>query len=277
VRLPDGVMGFACQTYSWQMSGERYRGRLDHVAAVAAEAGFPALEPEVWMLGEYCDPARLHDVLDAHDLRLAALALALPWTNDGETSEERAEADTVISLLAHFPGAKLVLVQLPGVDRSDLAVRQARAVACMNAVARRALAAGVGPTVHPNSPLGSLFRVRADYDLLLDRLHPDVGFTPDVGHVVAGGMDPIDLIGEYRGRVDHVHFKDIDAAGGWAPTGRGIVDFPAVVALLVDGGYRGWLVFEDESAEAERDPDAATRSNGVYARDVLLPVSNRVL
>lgn len=270
--LPDHGVGFACQTYSWQMSGERYRGRLDHIAVVAAEAGFPALEPEAWMLGGYRDPARLEELLDEHGLGLAAVALAQPWREDDETADERLEADAVISLLVRFPGARLVLVQLPGADRSNLARRQACAISCINAVARRALRAGVPPTVHPNSPPGSLFRTRDDYEILLDRLDPEIGFTPDVGHVAAGGMDPLELVRSHRERVDHVHLKDLDSEGRWAATGKGVLDFPGIVSLLVDTGYRGWLVFEDECAESERDPDAAAGSNARYARDVLMPI-----
>ena len=267
---------FGCQTYSWQMSGERYRGRLEHIAHVAADAGFPALEPEVYMLGEYLDPGRLHDVLDRNKIELAALAFAGHWLNDSETDGERRAADEVIATLSSFPQAKLVLVQLPGVDRADLALRQARAIACMNAVARRALEAGLHPTVHPNSPPGSVFRLFEDYELLLERLDPAVGFTPDLGHIAAGGMDPLETVTRYRDRVDHIHFKDIDADGTWAATGRGRIDFPAVVSYLSETKYEGWVVFEDECAESKRDPDGATRRNAVYAHDTLAPLLEQV-
>jgi inosose dehydratase len=128
--------------------------------------------------------------------------------------------------------------------------------------------------VHPNSPPGSLFRISEDYELLLDRLDPDVGFTPDIGHVAAGGMDPLETVKRYRDRVDHTHFKDINHDGSWAATGEGRLDFPAVVSYLAGTGYHGWIVFEDESEAAKRDPDTATRRNGVYARELLSPILN---
>jgi len=257
------------------MSGERYRGRLDHIAAVAAEAGFPGLEPEVTMLGRDREPEHLSSVLREHRLELAALALAEEWRRPRESEAERSETDEIIALLSRFPDARLVLVQLPWEDRSDLAERQRAAIACMNAVARRALDAGVRPTVHPNSPPGSLFRTADDYELLLDRLDAGVGFTPDLGHVAAGGMDPLETVMRYRDRVDHLHLKDLDAQDAWAPTGAGRLDFPAVVSALVRTGYDGWVVFEDESEDARRDPDGATRRNGAYAREVLLPALAR--
>ena len=34
---------FSCQTYAWQMSGDRYVGQLPHFVHVAGAAGFAAL------------------------------------------------------------------------------------------------------------------------------------------------------------------------------------------------------------------------------------------
>ena len=263
---------FACQTYAWQMSGETYRGRLDHIAAVAAQAGFAGLEPEVVMLDARRSPADTARVLSERGLELAALAYAALWHDSVETDAERADADAVIEFLGCFPGTKLVLVQLPGSDRRDLGERQDHAIACLNAVGRRAHEAGLEPTVHPNSPPGSVFRMEADYERLLTGLDDRIGFAPDVGHIAAGAMQPLDVLRRYRERVDHVHFKDIGQDGGWAPTGEGRLDFDEIVAFLRDTGYAGWIVFEDESPSSERDPDRASANNGVYVRDRLAPL-----
>ena len=88
---------FACQTYSWQMSGDRYRGRIDSIAAVAAAAGFAGLEPELFMLGrEFQDETLLASTLSASRLELAAIAYAGEWRDPTESEAERAEADAVI-------------------------------------------------------------------------------------------------------------------------------------------------------------------------------------
>jgi inosose dehydratase len=245
---------------------------LDHMASTAADAGFSAIEPEVVMLGKYEDPSLTKAVLLTSGLRLAALAFAATWRDPKESQAEYRAASRAIELVAHFPGSKLVLVQLPGEDRSDLAMRQRNALSCMNTVGRRALDAGVSPTVHPNSPPGSIFRTASDYEVLLTGIDPEIGFTPDVGHIAAGGMDALGTIRQYRDRVDHVHFKDIDRAGVWAPTGGGVIDFPGIVAYLRDSGYRGWIVIEDESVSSEQDPDRAASLNGAYVRSVLAPV-----
>jgi inosose dehydratase len=152
--------------------------------------------------------------------------------------------------------------------------RQVNALACINAVAARAAARGVACSYHPNSPPGSLFRTRDDYQILLDGLDArHIGFAPDTGHIAKGGMDVLEVLETYRPLIRHVHFKDITAAGEWTAMGAGVIDFPRIVRRLKDTGYRGWIMIEEESAEAEVDPDGATLQNGVYLRQTLLPLA----
>ncbi len=267
MKLAD--LKFACQTYSWQLDLDRYRGEYRHMITVAAEAGFAGFEPELFMLGDDWDPARLKDLMDEAGVDLAALVLAEPWRTGTETDTERAEADLVINTAARFPDTKIVLVPLPSPDRSDLAIRQQQTMTCLAAVADRAADAGLGCAFHPNSPAGSLFRTAADYQRIADLLPETIGFAPDVGHIAKGGMDPIEVIKTWRDRVAHVHIKDLAADGQWAPTGGGIIDIPGVLRLLAETGYPGWVTFEDESPQAAADPDAATRSNAEYVRGLL--------
>ena len=275
-RLPSPAgakgIGIACQTYSWQMSLDTYRGRLDHITRVVDAVGFPAVEAEVLMLGERWDAGSVRGQLAGRGLTLAALCLVEDWRQATETGAEQANADRAIDAVASMPGAVLNLCQMPGADRADLSERQAAALRCVDAIAKRAADRGVHCTFHPNSPPGSVFRTADDYDVLLGGLPAGVGFTPDLGHIVKGGMDPLEVLRTYWERVDHLHVKDIDGRGEWARTGEGVIDFPAVGRFLADAGYRGWIVMEDESPHAERDPDGAAAHNAEYARTHLLPV-----
>ena len=263
---------FACQTYSWQMSIDRYRGRVGHMAEVAAGAGFDGFEPEVVMLGDGWDARATLAELERHGIALAALCLVELWRGPAETEDEARNADRAIEAVAMSPGTVLNLCQFPGADRGDLAERQRNALACLDAVSARAAERGVHCTFHPNSPEGSIFRTAADYEVLLDGLAARIGFTPDLGHIVKGGMRPMEVLTAYRSRVDHIHYKDIAADGTWAATGDGEIDFVAVTEYLARTGYRGWIVMEDESPSAEADPDAAALRNAEYARLALEPV-----
>ncbi len=265
------MMRIGCQTYSWQMSLPLYQGRVDHICEVVGRAGFAGLEPEVIMLGQFAEAGRLRRALEDNKLELAALTLVEDWAGEHETPQERASADDAIALAASFDGALLALCQMPGRDRHDLAERQRRVLSCVGDVARRAQEAGLETTFHPNSPAGSLFRTAQDYEILLAGLPASVGFTPDLGHVARGGMDPLAVVKQYRERVNHVHAKDMDAQGHWALIGTGVVPVAEVAELLHGTGYEGWFVLEDESELAERGPDDVAAQLGHYVDKVLRP------
>ena len=265
-------MRFGCQTYTWQMSLDKYAGRVDHVLRVVSQAGFAGLEAEVCMLGRFYDePAALTKLLEKNGVALGAVCLVQPWRNPAEAPGERAEADKMFRFLEHFPGTLLALGQVPGAGREDLRERQDNAVACINAVARRARDAGLPCTFHPNSPDGSVFRTQEDYEILLAGLDDRaVGFAPDAGHMAKGGIDVVKMFRDYRDRIRHVHFKDMSDDGQWVEMGKGVLDFPQIVRDLRKTGYDGWIMIEDESLRAESDPDTVTVENGWYVHTQLV-------
>ena len=263
-----------CQLYTWQMSGMKYAGKLPHLSQIIGSAGYAGIESETWMLGSYYEnPQGLKDVFDEHNLQLGALVLVEDWQEAVETDREQENAERIISFLDNFPEAHLVLCQMPGKDRSNLIQRQFNAVNCVNAVAERAFDRGITCSFHPNSPPGSVFRNLEDYQFLLEHLNEQfVGFAPDTGHIAMGGMDVVELFSTYIHSISHVHFKDMDNSNEWTAMGEGIINFPEVINLLRDNGYQGWIVVEEESSFAEKDPNTAAVKNWDYIRQNLLPM-----
>ena len=89
-----------------------------------------------------------------------------------------------------------------------------------------------------------------------------VGLCLDTGHVYLAGRTRSTSRGR-RGRVLHVHLKDVDQGrqvrsgevpfresvidGLFVPLGQGAVDIAGVIiAVLEDDGYRGWYVLEQD-------------------------------
>jgi inosose dehydratase len=155
---------FGCQTYTWQMSLEKYRGKIEHIISTVKASGMSGLEPELCMLGGCgAEPSRFRDCLQSHGVTLGALCLVCDWRHPKETAAEMAEADAVMAMLRdYFPETLLALCQMPGEDRQNLVERQRNALACVNAVAARAQAGGISSAFHPNSPPGSVFRDQDD-------------------------------------------------------------------------------------------------------------------
>ena len=184
---------FGAEVYTCFMNqdGKTHAGRLGHMIEVIAEAGFSGIQPIYSWMGDLSDAGRLEAKLKEQGIELAALALALDWNGTEETEAERVEADQAIRLLQRFPGAILCTVQKP-TGRHDLTARRRSLVNLVNRVSRRATEKGVPCSFHPNSPPTSITRTEEDYRVILEALDPAAtGWTPDVGHLINGGMDPL--------------------------------------------------------------------------------------
>jgi inosose dehydratase len=122
---------------------------------------------------------------------------------------------------------------------------------------------------------------------LMRRTDPKlVGLCLDTGHAAFGGGDPAAIGTRWRDRIWHVHLKDCEpalraraAAEGWdyqqsvragvfCELGRGSVDFAAVLALLRDAGYDGWLVVEQDVLPSMGTPLESARRNRTYLRSL---------
>lgn len=229
-------MKFGNEYYTWFMkdSGAYWENQLDHMIQVTAQAGMAGIEPIFPWMGDLADPVLLKESLDRHGIELVAIAFVEDWNHPEETDAERA-----INLLKHFPEAILCTVQMP-TGRHDLVQRRRNLVSNVNAVSRRAADAGIQCSFHPNSPETTTNRTEEDYEVILAGLDASVtGWTPDVGHIINGGMDPLTKMKKYAHLINHVHYKDWDCNPEFALMGQGKVDLVAVTRWLRDQDYDG--------------------------------------
>ena len=266
---------YGCQTYPWKMNISAYAGEVPHIIQKTAQAGFGGLEAEICMLGDYFQkPEEVKALLEENHIVLATLVLHQPWEQPQETDEEKKQSDEAIEFLTHFPFAKLMVShhagQTPRGEGEALLTRRKHLLSCMNAVACRAAERGIVTCYHPNSAKNSLFRTAEDYKVLFELMDQTrIGWVPDVGHIVNGGMDALALLKEGRSRICHVHFKDRAADGTWAVMGKGDIDYPAIVRYLEESGYGGWIMVEDESPKAEQDSDGVVLWDGTYMKQFM--------
>lgn len=267
----------ACETYTWQMPGEQYKGRLEHIMEVASRAGYTGIEPDASFLHHLSDPALMKQALQKYALELAVFVYVEDWLHPTETAGERKRADEWIKFMEHFSDTIFLLVQMPGKDRNNLAERQRNLLSCVNAIAKRAADRGIICSYHPNSPEGSVYRTEEDYKILLNGLDRSViKYTPDLGHIARGGMDPLTIVKQYHELVNCVHFKDMHADGTWAPMGEGVIDFVGTTSYLKSIGFEGWIVVEDECDQAITDPDSVAMQDGLYNKKVIEPLISHV-
>ena len=122
---------------------------------------------------------------------------------------------------------------------------------------------------------------------LLDLTDPALlGLVLDMGHYRFGGGDPLDALKKYGNRIWHIHFKDCHegvaarsrtekwdyfksvGSGVFCELGKGMVDFPAIVAELKRQQYRGWIVVEQDVLPGMGDPKACALRNREYIRSL---------
>jgi inosose dehydratase len=122
---------------------------------------------------------------------------------------------------------------------------------------------------------------------LLDITDPSLlGLVLDMGHYSFGGGDPLDALKKHGKRIWHIHFKDCHEGiavrsraekwdyfrsvgnGVFCELGKGMVDFPAIVAELKKQHYRGWIVVEQDVLPGMGDPKACALRNRQYVRSL---------
>jgi inosose dehydratase len=262
----------ACQTYTWEMHGDAWRGQVTDLLDWVSAAGYAGIEITNTMIGEFASrPDDFAFELQARGLQLACFAYA---STSGFTDPARLEADLeggrrAIAFLSHFPHAKLGFGGAASPDRSEAKAKLDRAIGLYNQLGREASAAGLSANVHPHSHFGSLLESAEEYRYLLDHLEPDsASFGPDTGHIIRGGQDLLTCLRTHLPRITHLHLKDVDAQRRWQPLGEGVIDFPAVLRLLDESGYAGWVVAEEESEQARQDGVGAVERNRAYLRQL---------
>ncbi len=198
-------------------------------------------------------------------LKLAALYS----TSDLERTREVYQNFTQNLEAAEFlqaAGAKVLVVGgTESPPATDEAIR--RLAATGNELGRRTLErSGVKLGFHPH--MGSLIQHREDIGRMMEWTDPRYFFlAPDTGHLAAGGSDPVEVFRAYGKRIVHMHFKDFDPnrpgfggrRGRMAPLGQGAVNFPALVAILREIQYDGWIDVEFDTFTGAREAAEANR------------------
>lgn len=149
--------------------------------------------------------------------------------------------DEVYNAFRYAKAAMLdVIIGVPKYDLLDLTEQQVKEHNIKLAIHNH----GPGDNVYP-SP-------ETVYNHLKSR-DRRMGLCMDIGHTKRLGLEPAVEAAKYMDRLLDVHAKDVDKASGDAETieiGRGIIDIPAFLSVLLKNNYQGMVSFE-----FEKDPD----------------------
>ena len=264
--MPRKPLNAGCQTFTWEMLGDARCYGPDDLLAAVARAGYAGIEITDKMIGHYKgNPEAFGRALARHNLALVAYACGSDsgFTEPAALPADLAAAEAAISFASAFAGAHVSFGSATIMSDGSRAQKFACAARFYNGAGERGARAKVPIAVHPSSHHDTLLFTRDDYDAMFALLDPAlVGWVPDTGHILRGNQDILDTLTTYRERIRYLHLKDVDANGVWQMLGTGVCDTVAVLDIVRSApAFNGWLVVEEESDEARRDPAAAVAAN----------------
>ncbi len=127
--------------------------------------------------------------------------------------------------------------------------------------------------IHNHGPGDKIYPTPASaYEKIKD-LDKRIGLCNDIGHTLRIGSDPIASAKKYADRLLDVHIKDVSEAtakGHGVEVGRGVIDIPKFLKMLIKIKYSGIVSFEYEK-DAD-DPMAGLAESVGYVRGVLAAI-----
>lgn len=137
--------------------------------------------------------------------------------------------------------------------------------------------------------MGTGVQTTAEIDRLMANTCPEkVSLLFDTGHLVFSGENPIEIYHKYQTRIKHVHFKDIRELvaeevkqnqdsflnavkkGVFTVPGDGMINFAPIMKVIVESGYKGWIVVEAEQDPAKANPFEYALKAKKYINQLLL-------
>jgi sugar phosphate isomerase/epimerase len=245
---------------------------LDEALATIAALGFG--EIDLGALPGVCDHvpyvldraavAAVANTVKASGLMVRSINGDIGDLNVALNADERAARDGHLDMLltlAAETGSKALVLPCGALDNDPIDTIDTdlgRVAAELATAAERAHDYGIAlwaETLH-------LFRLCCTVDraqALTNRLiGTRVGVVMDFSHIVASGADPVDFVGRFGDRIEHVHLRDAVPGNINLSIGNGDADFAAGLAALSRSGYRGHFSLELETRDVthQQRPDA---------------------
>lgn len=247
-----------CEVPGWghQMNPDRVLTEMAELGLEATEFGPLGFLPE--------DPEGRSEVLGRHSM--TAVGGFVPIVLHDPDNDPMPGIDRELDAFVASKADVMVLAAETGqagydAPRPDMTERTWQTLADnLKNIAARAAERGIRAVIHPHA--GTMVETLDDVNEVLARTEMD--FCLDTGHMWIGGTDPVWFAKEHGDRVGHVHFKDVDLAVAkrvqdgelsyyegvtkdlYTPLGKGDVDVRGIIETLIQQGYTGWFVLEQD-------------------------------
>lgn len=277
VAVAGQVFALAGDKFRWAISSHMFTPLKPHPETgikMAARFGFHGIEPWGNELQNYLNqpPEVFKKVLDEAGIGISSVASGGEYF-DTARLKATLDSNAANAKFASFFGVTALKANLSRrLGPENLTPAHARILAAnLNEVGKRTLEHGVKFAFHPHA--WTIAERGSEVEMILEMTDPKLVFvTLDTCHASVGGFDPVTFLRDHYSRVAHLHFKDTlpvwSAGKGWkgpAPSkeeeaamaaklglpktpdaiyqrlGTGGVDFPALVRVLRERNYAGWI------------------------------------
>ena len=233
-------------------------------------AGYAGGEIGPWGYMPNDDPKVLKNAFDARGLDLVGATVGGNYLDDASVEGMIRDIDDISALLKAFPTAKYIVLLPPmytNLETGEIEMNPdlsdgewAKYCANVQKCADRCAANGYEGLFHPH--VDSHVQTEAQIERFLADTTVNLCF--DTGHHVYGGGEPISFYKKHADRIPYIHIKDCDLAvkakmdaEKWSfakavvedimvEPGKGSIDFAEFYKALVEKGYDGWCVVEQD-------------------------------
>lgn len=156
----------------------------------------------------------------------------------------------------------MVVPSMPGSYREGSAEDVVEFAGKLNRMGRKVNSAGIDFCYHNHSFEFEKKGGKTIFELICENSDPEaVQLEIDLAWAVDAGVDPLQLMDTYRGRVAVLHCKDITSDSRLVPVGRGIVPFREILAEAKSAGVKWYVVEQDRSELPILEAIAISHSN----------------
>jgi len=116
---------------------------------------------------------------------------------------------------------------------------------------------GIKVAIHNHGPGDEVYPSPESVYEKIKNLDPRFGLCMDIGHTQRIGVNPAVAAEKYFDRLFDIHIKDVTsstAEGETIEIGRGVIDIPGFLKVLIKKGYSGVVAFEYEKDENDPMP-----------------------
>lgn len=280
---------------TWGVDGSPGWGHLmerDRVMSEMVDVGLSATElgPDGYLP---LDPAELSDYLDSYELKIVGGFVPAVLYRPDRIESVLEYVDRASNQLARAGSEVMVLGPSSHLDGYDTSIQMDDEdwntfLANLKRLRDIAGSNGLLTALHPH--WGMAIERQQHVERLLESC--DVDLCVDTGHLYLAGADPAAITEMAKGRVAHVHLKDVDDAlaakvragelgfkqavidGMFKPLGDGDVDIAGVIRRLEASGFDGWYVLEqDASLRAEPVEGEGPKADALISFEYLKKVA----